>query len=340
MGASKFHAWMLERFDFATETRGETLFADHVVLDMTKICQSAARRCKNPRDAVKRVLGRVESLFAAPRVASAHSVVRARRTVAALLEGPAPAAKLAAKDAPAPATHPRTRMAVDVSNPTSVVGGAPMPSRARSRTARAVVQRMARRGPASPPAARRARVRCRPHPAHRRCMLHSKPPRCGGARPRAPPPLPERVSAAGGDPAAGVARGATPHASPRRAPACITPPRHSARRSAALPAALACALARPPGTLPAVCSGRDRAQVFIPRPTAYQRHPAPTRAAHACSPCSHLPASPCVKSPAQDGGRSCVELNVLSAELCALFEVPETIRFMAVLDGRRRVLHP
>ncbi|KAH8091247.1 serine/threonine kinase [Aureococcus anophagefferens] len=90
MGASKFHAWMLERFDFATETRGETLFADHVVLDMTKICQSAARRCKNPRDAVKRVLGRVESLFAAPRVASAHSVVRARRTVAALLEGPAP----------------------------------------------------------------------------------------------------------------------------------------------------------------------------------------------------------------------------------------------------------
>ncbi|KAH8064901.1 serine/threonine kinase [Aureococcus anophagefferens] len=95
MGASKFHAWMLERFDFATETRGETLFADHVVLDMTKICQSAARRCKNPRDAVKRVLGRVESLFAAPRVASAHSVVRARRTVAALLEGPAPAAKLA-----------------------------------------------------------------------------------------------------------------------------------------------------------------------------------------------------------------------------------------------------
>ncbi|KAH8068111.1 serine/threonine kinase [Aureococcus anophagefferens] len=74
MGASKFHAWMLERFDFATETRGETLFADHVVLDMTKICQSAARRCKNPRDAVKRVLGRVESLFAAPRVASAHSV--------------------------------------------------------------------------------------------------------------------------------------------------------------------------------------------------------------------------------------------------------------------------
>ena len=89
MGVSKFHAWMNERFGEAvSETRGEILTADHVLVDLATVTHGAARRCKSGRDAVKRVIGRVESIFSGPKAGSAHSVCRARRSVGLFGDGP------------------------------------------------------------------------------------------------------------------------------------------------------------------------------------------------------------------------------------------------------------
>ena len=95
MGVSKFHAWLVEQFgSAASDARGRALAADHVVVDMTSVVQSAARRCKSGREAVKRVVGRVESIFTSSKTATTHSVCRARTSVGFFLDGPLPRAKV------------------------------------------------------------------------------------------------------------------------------------------------------------------------------------------------------------------------------------------------------
>ena len=74
MGVSKFHAWLNDKYGAAvTDARGQTLAADHVLVATASVAQSAARRCKSSREAVKRVVGRVESVFSQPRHGSAHA---------------------------------------------------------------------------------------------------------------------------------------------------------------------------------------------------------------------------------------------------------------------------
>jgi len=95
MGVSKFHAWLVEQFgSAASDARGKALAADHVVVDMTSVVQSAARRCKSGREAVKRVVGRVESIFTSSKTATTHAVCRARTSVGFFLDGPLPRAKV------------------------------------------------------------------------------------------------------------------------------------------------------------------------------------------------------------------------------------------------------
>ena len=95
MGVSKFHAWLVEQFgSAASDARGRALAADHVVVDMTSVVQSAARRCKSGREAVKRVVGRVESIFTSSKTTTTHAVCRARTSVGFFLDGPLPRAKV------------------------------------------------------------------------------------------------------------------------------------------------------------------------------------------------------------------------------------------------------
>ena len=95
MGVSKCHAWLVEQFgSAASDARGRALAADHVVVDMTSVVQSAARRCKSGREAVKRVVGRVESIFTSSKTATTHAVCRARTSVGFFLDGPLPRAKV------------------------------------------------------------------------------------------------------------------------------------------------------------------------------------------------------------------------------------------------------
>jgi len=96
MGVSKFHAWLVEQFgSAASDARGRALHADHVIVDMTAVVQSAARRCKSGHEAVKRVLGRVESIIREEAKRDApHAVCSARRSVGFFLDGPLPLAKV------------------------------------------------------------------------------------------------------------------------------------------------------------------------------------------------------------------------------------------------------
>lgn len=96
MGVSKFHAWLVEQFGpAASDARGRALHADHVIVDMTAVVQSAARRCKSGHEAVKRVLGRVESIIREEAKRDApHAVCSARRSVGFFLDGPLPLAKV------------------------------------------------------------------------------------------------------------------------------------------------------------------------------------------------------------------------------------------------------
>ena len=110
MGVSKFHAWLVEQFgSAASDARGRALAADHVVVDMTSVVQSAARRCKSGREAVKRVVGRVESIFTSSKTTTTHAVCRARTSVGFFLDGPLPRAKVVTVTAEAPEGQGRGR---------------------------------------------------------------------------------------------------------------------------------------------------------------------------------------------------------------------------------------
>ncbi|KAJ1447025.1 XRN 5'-3' exonuclease N-terminus-domain-containing protein [Pelagophyceae sp. CCMP2097] len=90
MGIQKFHQWIDRRFDASTPVH-EAQTTDHLLIDMNSLIHGAARRASTPRDAIKRVLGKLDGLLDARRPGA---TVKARHTLALFVDGPAPLAKL------------------------------------------------------------------------------------------------------------------------------------------------------------------------------------------------------------------------------------------------------
>ena len=96
MGIQNFHSWVDAKFAASTKADGP-LTCDHLLVDLNSLVHAAARKASTPREAIKRILKRLDALEHPHRPGA---TIRARRSVGLFSDGPAPLAKLARRRRP------------------------------------------------------------------------------------------------------------------------------------------------------------------------------------------------------------------------------------------------